>query len=331
MHKRVATLFTLALLSCTIPAHVALASTDTTDASPFHAIQAFIASIVDGAEAIIAEVVATVNSGIASFESSGDSVSYSAAAAALQASPAASPAQPPPVNSFGSPPSTATTTPVTQVVVEKEQPIIEEMPSSGSTISPSDLHGILSGLSDVLSLIPGAVSSGNSSANVESQIAALQSAISNQSYDAAASPPLCGGSPNTIAAASNIGQLAGTTITNPSITGGSITAASVSGGPVAATSLSASGDTSLSGDLNVGGNFTAGSISFGAASSSNTITTDATSTNLFSALGTFTTGVFNTLTTAIANITGLTATNATTTNLVATNATSTNRRDDSRR
>ena len=97
MHKRVAALFAVALLSFTLTAHVALASTDTPGVSPFLAVQAFIASIVDGAEAIIADVVATVNSGIASLESSGDSVSYSAAAAASQASSAASPAQPSPV------------------------------------------------------------------------------------------------------------------------------------------------------------------------------------------------------------------------------------------
>ena len=85
MHKRVTALFAVALLSFTLTAHVALASTDTTGVSPFLAVQAFIASIVDGAEAIIAvHVVATVDSGIASLELSGDSVSYSAAAAASQ-------------------------------------------------------------------------------------------------------------------------------------------------------------------------------------------------------------------------------------------------------
>jgi hypothetical protein len=51
---------------------------------------------------------------------------------------------------------------------------------------------------------------------------------------------------------------------------------------------------------------------------------NATSTNFFSTLANFTTGTFSTLTSSIANLVGLTATNTTTTNLIATNATSTN-------
>ena len=260
MHKRVAALFAVALLSFTLTAHVALASTDTPGVSPFLAVQAFIASIVDGAEAIIADVVATVNSGIASLESSGDSVSYSAAAAASQASSAASPAQPSPVDSFGPPPSAATTTPVTQLIVEKEQPIVEETSASGSTISPTDLHGILIGLSNVLSLIPSAVSSGNPSPDVENQIAALQSAISNQSYSADASPPLGGGAPNTIAAANAIDNLSGVTITNANLTASEIPALdylSLSGGTLAGDleldgSATTTGSSYFSGNVGIG-------------------------------------------------------------------------------
>ena len=59
------------------------------------------------------------------------------------------------------------------------------------------------------------------------------------------------------------------------------------------------------GDLTVAGNTTLG---------------NATSTTLFATLGNFTSGVFNSLTTSIANITGLTATNATTTTLYASSA-----------
>jgi hypothetical protein len=98
---------------------------------------------------------------------------------------------------------------------------------------------------------------------------------------------------------------------------------------VAASNLSASGDTSLFGNLNVGGNVTAGSISFAAASSTgviahnatttNLVATNATSTNLFASLANFTTGIFNSLTASIANITGLTVANSTTTNATTTN------------
>ena len=64
MLRRVAALFAVALLSFTLTAHVALASTDTTDVSPFLAVQAFIAGIVNGAEAMIASIE-TEMSGIA--------------------------------------------------------------------------------------------------------------------------------------------------------------------------------------------------------------------------------------------------------------------------
>jgi hypothetical protein len=84
----------------------------------------------------------------------------------------------------------------------------------------------------------------------------------------------------------------------------------------------------VTGDLNVTGSFSGGSLSLSAASSTNASSTNlfstnanltnATSTNLFSTLGNFTNAVIGTLTTSIANIVGLTATNATTTNLAVT-------------
>ena len=57
------------------------------------------------------------------------------------------------------------------------------------------------------------------SSKIESQIAALQSALSSQghqrqSYNASAYVPLGDGAPNTIAAASNIGNVSGAAITN---------------------------------------------------------------------------------------------------------------------
>ena len=78
----------------------------------------------------------------------------------------------------------------------------------------------------MLSLIPSAVSSGNSSPDVENQIAALQSALSSQasgqSYNASAYVPLGDGAANTIAAANNIGNLSGVTITNANLSASEI-------------------------------------------------------------------------------------------------------------
>jgi hypothetical protein len=167
------------------------------------------------------------------------------------------------------------------------------------------------------------------------QLATVEQALSANNYSAAAPPFLGDGAPNTIAAASDIGQLANTAVANPTVSGGSISGAAISGGsisgvPVSATDLSASGDTDLSGDLTVGGSFFAGSVSFGAASSSgivaqnatatDLIATNATSTNLFSTLADFTTAIASTLNASIANIVGFTATNATTTNLAISGA-----------
>jgi LysM repeat protein len=166
------------------------------------------------------------------------------------------------------------------------------------------------------------------SATIESQIAALQSAISSQSYNAAASPALGGGASNTIGAAGAIDQLSGTAITNPSITGGSIANTSISGGTISGTTLSgtslSAGASTLSTTTITGGLALTGGATFDNASSTNFFstnasTTNATSTNLFATLGTFTTGIFNSLTASIANITGLTVTNSTTTNATTTN------------
>jgi hypothetical protein len=199
---------------------------------------------------------------------------------------------------------------------------------SSASLNVFELQSALAELTTGVRSLTALLAAQPPSAKIESQIAALQSAISSQTYSAAASPPLGGGAPNTIAAAGAINQLSGTAITNPSITGGSISNTSISGGPVAANSLSVSGNTSLSGDLNVGGNFTAGTISFSAASSTGSITanstttnliaTNATSTDLFSTLADFGTAIVNTLDASVANIVGFTATNATTTNLVIT-------------
>jgi hypothetical protein len=236
--------------------------------------------IVTSIETAVGSILAEITDRLAGVEPSGKTLSYTASAAAAVASnPAAAGAADEQITPTSPAPAPLPPSPTTtQVIIEKEQPVIEAVPTD-DTVTQGELADLLSGLKSALSLI--AAQRNATPTNVESQIAALRSAISSQGYSAVASPPLGGGAPNTIAAASDIGQLFGTNITNPSITGGSIAGASLSGGSVSADSLSVSGDTSLSGDLNVGGNFTAGSISFGAASSSNSITTNATSTNLF--------------------------------------------------
>jgi Chaperone of endosialidase/Domain of unknown function (DUF5011) len=70
----------------------------------------------------------------------------------------------------------------------------------------------------------------------------------------------------------------------------------------------------VSGNLTVSGAFTGGNITLSLASTSDLTATNATSTNLFSTLGNFTTAIANTLTASVANIVGLTATNAMFTN-----------------
>jgi len=87
-------------------------------------------------------------------------------------------------------------------------------------------------------------------------------------------------------------------LNNVTITNANLTASEIPTDITAANYLPLTGGT-LSGDLTVGGNFTAGSISFSAASSTGVIATDATTTNLV-------------------------ATNATSTNLFSTTASSTN-------
>jgi hypothetical protein len=111
----------------------------------------------------------------------------------------------------------------------------------------------------------------------------------------------------------------------PKLTFADLTAADIP--DLSSTYLPLAGGT-VSGNLNVTGSFSGGSLSLSAASSTNAsstnlfsanaVLTSATSTNLFSALGNFTNAAIGTLSTSIANIVGLTATNATTTNLAVT-------------
>jgi hypothetical protein len=147
----------------------------------------------------------------------------------------------------------------------------------------------------------------------------LRQFIAATTFSASASPPIGGGAPNTIAAASNIGQLNGVTITNANLTaseipaldylslsGGTLTgnlsvptlsASSTNYGVITSTNASSTllsnvgtayfGGTATSsfdsaGDLIVAGSLTAnGATTFANATSTNFFATTASSTNLF--------------------------------------------------
>jgi hypothetical protein len=341
MRRTVGTVAAIVILAV-IPVHAAFAAASTTQFPLVATLESFAADVVTGIE----HIAQTIGQNLAALTGSAaaNNLSSSASAAAAATPPsagAASASTADPTNSPFEPASaTSSSGSATPSNVQSNQATTSQFVNPASSApsaqspSPINIFAIQSALGLLAARVQGlaALISAQPSSNIESQIAALQSAISqgnSQSYNAFATPPLGGGAPNTIAAASAIDQLSGTTITNPSITGGTIAGTSLSGGPVSATSLSVSGTSALSGDLSVGGNFTAGSISFGAASSTaiiaanatttNLVATNATSTTLFSTFGHIATAIIDTLTTSIANISGLTAINSTTTNATTTN------------
>ena len=95
MHRRVTVAFVIVLLSLTLTSRVALAATDTPGASPLVVVQEAIASLVNGAEAIIASIESTISTIAASVRPS-SSTSYTApAAVAAAALPTQQPAPQP--------------------------------------------------------------------------------------------------------------------------------------------------------------------------------------------------------------------------------------------
>ena len=216
--------------------------------------------------------------------------SYAAAAAASVAPTDSSDNPPLPPPSVPNPEPT----PLAHAPASKPKTVVDY--AQVSVASPINIFAVESALDELatrvqaLSAEIAAQQSTSPTASVESQIAALQEAVSSQGYNASVSVPLGDGSSNTIAAASNIGQLSGTNISNASIMGGSISNASISGTTVSGATVNAT-------------SFTA---------------TTATSTNLFATLANFGTAVATTLNTSVANIVGFTATNATTTSLAVT-------------
>jgi hypothetical protein len=135
-----------------------------------------------------------------------------------------------------------------------------------------------------------------------------------QNMSAPNSLPASGGYTNEIAATQQINNLSNVTISHATVSG--VSGLAPSDIP-ALPYLPLSGGT-LTGSLNVP------SLNASSTTVDAFIVTNATSTDLFSVLGTFTTGVIGNLTATIANITDLTATNLVATNATTTNATSTN-------
>jgi hypothetical protein len=171
----------------------------------------------------------------------------------------------------------------------------------------------------------------------------LRQLINANTFNSAVSPPLGGGGSNTIAAASNIGQLFGTTLNNVTVTDVSgLTAGDIPTDITAANYLPLAGgtltgdltgtDLTLTGNLTVSGAQTlSGAITVPyvtatstqtdssfvrltatTATTTNLVATNATSTNLFATLADFTTGIINTL-----SGTTLTYISASTTNISA--------------
>jgi hypothetical protein len=165
--------------------------------------------------------------------------------------------------------------PAQYTIAQQGTPIVEAVTPADQPITEGELNGILTGLSDVLSLIP--------------------AAVSPQAYSAAASIPLGGGPPNTIAAANAIDQLSGVTITNANLTASEIPALdylSFSGGalsgPLSVPTLNASSS--------VFGNITATN-----ATSTSFFATTASSTNLFSNSATLGSLILGSATTSAGN------------------------------
>ncbi|MGA2496088.1 MAG: tail fiber domain-containing protein [Roseiarcus sp.] len=177
-----------------------------------------IVQIVTAIDAVVGRLTGAIADHFAGVASSGKSPSFTAsvATAGVPSTVAATSISSTPTSL----PPTATTT---EVVVEREQPIVEAVPSD-DTVTQGELADLLSGMKSALSIIAG--QRNGIPAAVETQIAALQSAIPSQGYysyyRSTADVPLGGGPINTITAANAINQLSRVTITNSTIDSASI-------------------------------------------------------------------------------------------------------------
>jgi hypothetical protein len=235
MHRLLAALFAVALLSYSIPAHLAFAASDTAPASPFGAVEEFVAGLVKGTEAIIASIESTVGNFAASITPPGSSATYTASAAAPEAAPQ------------------ITYTPTVPAPQSVSAAVVAASPiPTASTPASSDnifrLQSAIAALTQGVRGLTAFLQTQAPSSKIESQIASLQSTLNTNSsaltYNASSYFPL--GDGTGIAAASNIGNLSGVTITNANLSASEIPALDY---------LSRSGGT-LAGDLELNGSAT---------------------------------------------------------------------------
>ncbi len=258
MQKKAGVIFVIALFGLAFaPTAKAITLPVDTRSAPASSFQTAIAAIMSEADYIVASIEASVGNLALAITGQGPtfnrSLSNTASVDAAVISPvpvangsdASTMSDPSPVN----PPPIPITT--------AAAPSSRDGPS-GASDNIFELESTVAQLSQGMKGLTTLFASQTPNSKIESQIAALQSALSsqsNQSYDASAVIPqqvAAGGAPNGIAAASNIGQLSGVTITNANLTASEIPALDY---------LSLSGGT-LGGDLELNGNATTTGASY---------------------------------------------------------------------
>jgi len=229
--------------------------------------------ISHGAVATVDSVVVLASRltvGIQTIVAPGSALSYTASAvepAAQEAAVANTPPQQEPVaTAQPEAANIAAILPATSpqfTIAQQGTPIVELVTAADRPVTEGELNGILNGLSNMLALIP--------------------SAVSSRGYTAATLPQAVAadGNPDAIGAGAAINQLANTNITAPAITGGSIVGASLSGGSISGATLSG---TSLSAGAST---LEATTITGGLALTGGALFDNASSTNLFASVASF--------------------------------------------
>ena len=213
MRKSAAIFIAVALFGFASSFHTANAQLLT---SPTTLFEAFATDVMDGAAAIIASVEAAVGN-LADAITGHAIVASNTASAAEAITPNTPTVNAPEVPTApNSPVPSSPPTPPTEAQV---QPVVQyDAVATPSTDNVFELQGAVSTLTQGVQSLTALFEAQTPSSKIESQIAALQSALSSQtsgqSYNASAYVPLGDGAPNTIAAASNIGSISGAAITN---------------------------------------------------------------------------------------------------------------------